>query len=315
MTATHLHIIKFVVLSLTVAAVGRLPAQSVDNLPLQTVGVNDLISITVYGAPEFSRTVRVSPAGEITLPMLETPIPANGLSPSALETAVANALEKAKLLVKPSVTVSVSEYRSRTISVLGAVHKPVSFQHVGPISLTEALTRAGGLLPDASGEILVIPVSHRAESDAAAPIVKRISAKRLLSGVDPALDLSLSSGDQIRVPVAEKIFVVGSVRQPGAFRADDAENTTVLSVLAIAEGLLPYAAKTAYVYRKSADGRKEVAIDVAKILQRKATDVDLRPGDVFYVPDNSGRRLTMTTLDRIVSFGAGTASGMLIWRR
>jgi hypothetical protein len=41
----------------------------------------------------------------------------------------------------------------------------------------------------------------------------------------------------------------------------------------------------------------------------------LQPGDIVYVPDNKARRLSFTTIERIVNFGAGTTSGILIWRR
>jgi polysaccharide export outer membrane protein len=291
----------------------RCLAQGPDNLPTQPIGIHDLISVSVYGASEFSRTVRISPAGEIWLPMLKRPVHAEGLLPVQLELAVAKALEQDKLLVKPSVTVTIAEYRSRSITVVGAVHKPVTFQQLGTVTLTEALVRAEGLLPDATDEVLVVRAAASNEEHSPR-VVERFSAKQLFAA-EPTQDVRLHAGDEVRVAVAEKIFVVGSVRRPGAFRAEDVDNTTVMSMLALSEGLLPYAANTAYVYRKSAEGRKEISVDLKNILQRKASDVRLQTGDVLYIPDNKGRRLTMSTIDRIVGFGAGTASGMLIWRR
>jgi polysaccharide export outer membrane protein len=288
--------------------------QLVENLPTQPVGTHDLISVSVHGAPEFSKTVRVSSAGQIHLPMLVRPISAAGLLPTELGVALAAALEAEKLLVKPSVTVTVTEYRSRAITVVGAVHKPVTFQQLGPVSLTEALARAEGLLPEAGEEVLVVRAAPF-EATHSEEVVERLSTRRILNAKDPSQNVQLHAGDEVRVPVAEKIFVMGSVRRPGAFRAEDTENTTVLSMLALTEGLLPYASKTAYVYRRAEDGRKEVAVDLQNILQRKTRDFELRAGDVLYVPDNKGRRLTMTTIDRIVGFGASTGSGMLIWRR
>ena len=73
----------------------------------------------------------------------------------------------------------------------------------------------------------------------------------------------------------------------------------------------------AYIYRRegSENGRNEIEIPLARIMARKAPDVPLLPNDVLYVPDNKGRRMTMTMVDRLVTFGAGTASGMLVWRR
>jgi polysaccharide export outer membrane protein len=41
------------------------------NLPAQPVGANDLIAVSVYDAPELSRTVRIGGDGFIRLPMLK----------------------------------------------------------------------------------------------------------------------------------------------------------------------------------------------------------------------------------------------------
>src|SRR5713226_4075081 len=74
------------------------------NLPMQTIGANDLVAISVYDSPELTRTVRVSAEGFIRLPMLAEKIKAHGLMPSDLEVAIANALISAEVLVEPVVT-------------------------------------------------------------------------------------------------------------------------------------------------------------------------------------------------------------------
>ena len=51
------------------------------NLPSQSVGPNDLISVSVYDAPELSRTIRVGADGYFALPMLKQRIKAKGLFP------------------------------------------------------------------------------------------------------------------------------------------------------------------------------------------------------------------------------------------
>ena len=62
------------------------------NLPIiERIGANDLLAVAVYDAPEFTRSVRVSPEGVIRLPMLTQPVQAVGLLPSELETAIAAA--------------------------------------------------------------------------------------------------------------------------------------------------------------------------------------------------------------------------------
>ena len=98
------------------------------NLPAQTIGANDLIAVSVYDQPEFTRSIRVSSDGFIRLPMLERRIIADGLLPADLETSIAEALRSENILVDPIVTVTIAEYHSRPISVAGAVKNPITFQ-------------------------------------------------------------------------------------------------------------------------------------------------------------------------------------------
>src|SRR5437764_850445 len=98
------------------------------NLPAQKIGPNDLLSVSVYDAPEFTRAVRVGADGRIRFPMLKNKINAQGALPSELESTIAAALTEEDLIVQPLVTVQVVEYASRPISVTGAVRKPLTFQ-------------------------------------------------------------------------------------------------------------------------------------------------------------------------------------------
>src|SRR6476659_6135865 len=86
------------------------------NLPMQPIGANDLLAISVYGSPELTRTVRVSSEGFVRLPMLHEKIRADGLMPSDLEVSILNALQSEKVLIEPIVTVTIAEYHSRPIS-------------------------------------------------------------------------------------------------------------------------------------------------------------------------------------------------------
>lgn len=283
------------------------------NLPALKIGPNDLIGVAVYGHPEFTRTIRVSAEGQVRLPMLRLGIQAAGLFPVELEAAIAAALREEEILVAPIVTVTISEYHSRPISVAGAVKNPITFQAAGPVTLLDAITRAGGLGPDAGLEILV---SRNQPGEGGSPLMltQRIPVRGLIDAANPDLNLPLHGGEEIRVPEAGKIFVVGNVKKPGAFRAPDSSETTVLQMLALAEGLAPYAGKEAYVYRREASGSKnEIPIELRKILDRKSPDVPLVANDILYIPDNRGRRAGMTALEKIVSFGAGTISGVLIY--
>ena len=88
-----------------------------------------------------------------------------------------------------------------------------------------------------------------------------------------------------------------------------------MKALALSEGLLPFAAKQAFIYRREAlgPGKNEIPIALKQILDRKTADISLEANDILYIPDNTRKRLSISTLERIISFGSTTASGLLIW--
>jgi polysaccharide biosynthesis/export protein len=286
---------------------------NVANLPAQKISANDLLAVSVYEAPELTRSIRVDADGTIRVPMLKKRLQAEGLMPAQLESAIVEGLKAEEILVDPIVTVTIMEYDSRPISVIGAVNKPLTFQAAGKVTLLDALTKAEGLTSEAGPEILIMRPARGATDSTAA--LQRVPIKQLMSGANPELNFPLTGGEEIRVPEARKIYIVGNVRKPGAISVRDAAGMTVLKVLAVAEGLAPYASKTAYIYR-GADPvmKQELAIELDKILERKAPDIALQADDIMYIPDNKTRRNAMTVIDRVTGFGASTASGILIWR-
>ena len=300
---------SFILLAVSVAAFAQVRPSLMEevgkaNLPALTLHPGDLVAVSVYDAPELTRTIRVDPDGTIRLPLLAEGVKAAGLMPAELEGELVKALKSEQILVDPVVKITVVEYHSRPISVMGAVRKPVTFQADSVVTLLEALSRAEGFTDDAGAEILVT------QNDT----VHHIAVKALLSGADPALNLRLAGNEEVRVPVAGKIFVVGNIRKPGGFPVRDPADQTVLKMVAFSEGLMPFSQKIAYIVRrKEGEKAQEIPIELAKIMERKSPDVTLEIGDILYVPDNKTRRSTMSILDRVAGFGSNTASGLVIW--
>ena len=150
------------------------------NLPYQPIGASDLIHLTVYDSPELSQTFRVDTRGNLNLPLLQSPIHAEGLMPDALRDEIAAALRTQHLLVNPVVDVSVVEYRSREVTIAGAVKTPTILQEVGDLRLLGALSQAGGLLPEAGPEIIVEQANGSSQ---------RLSVREIFDGFHPALNI------------------------------------------------------------------------------------------------------------------------------
>lgn len=283
------------------------------NLPAERLGVNDLLAVSVYNAPELSRTIRVAAEGDIRLPMLKQPVKAEGFLPSEVESAIVQALKTEGLLVNPIVTVTVAEYASRPISIIGAVKRPQTFQAVGPVTLLEALARAEGLVAGTAGHEILVTRRERSEDGAVTMVTRRIPVKGLVDDADPQFNVPLHGGEEIRVPELGKVYVIGNVKKPGAFPIPDGGQATVLQLLALSEGLLPYSSNDAYIYRRDGPPSKGLVIDVKKVLARQTPDVPLAANDILYIPDAHGRKTSAAVLGKVAGFAAATLSGILIY--
>ncbi len=307
------------ILLLSASSFAQVQPVTTQNLPAQKIRPNDLVGVSVYGEPELTRTVRVGADGTIRLSMLREKIEADGLMPEELEQAIARALKAQEILIHPFVTVIVAEYQLLPpISVAGAVRIPITFQPVEKkITLLEAITRAGGLSPEAGSEILV--TSPRSSAGAGIPatnatsLVRRVQVKSLIDAADPDSNILLEGGEEIRVPGLGKVYVVGDVKNPGVFPMEDPSGTSILKVLALSQGLTPYATNEAFIYRREAGAalQNEIRVELKKIMDRKLPDVPLVANDILYIPDAHKRRATMSALEKIFLFGGIAASALI----
>ncbi len=297
------------------AAAGQAPefnegSPAGSNLGYEPVGPGDLVVVLVTGSPELSRSSRITSDGKLILPLMREAVLVEGLTPAQIATAVSNELVKEKLLVEPIVSAAVLEYRSKRVSVVGAVKMPATFQAVGNMRLLDAVARAQGFAPDAGPEVIV---SFPEGKEAKAPL--HVPIRNLLAAKDDSQNILLRGGEEIRVPEAQKLFIVGNVKMPGSYPLADPDGSSVLKALALSQGSLPFSAKRAYIYRLIADTgkRQEIQVELREILHRKAPDVALQANDILYIPDNPRTRLTAGALDRMTGFGSSIASGLIVW--
>src|SRR6202012_5253774 len=110
---------------------------------------------------------------------------------------IARQLRDQHLLLHPVVDVSVLEYRSRDVTIAGAVKTPITIQDVGNLRLLSALSQAGGLLPEAGPEIIV---------EQANGTLQRLSVREIFDEFHPQLNIRIRAGAQIRVPACDQVF-------------------------------------------------------------------------------------------------------------
>jgi polysaccharide biosynthesis/export protein len=306
----------------TNARIQELAKDSHPQLAESAVGAGDVLRIDVFDVPDLSRDVRVSDSGLISLPLLPDRISVSGCSTFQLEQKLEKMLRENGLVMHPQVSVIVKEQNSEPISVVGAVGHPMVYHEFGPTSLLQVLAEAGGISDDAGDSIIITRQSPPAEtcdkkepSEAADhptdPQTITVRLSDLLQSGDPAFNIPVYGGDVITVPRAGVVYVAGAVVQPGGYTLHEpGEVINTMKAVALAHGLESTArANNAVILRRDpATGQtKEIDVKLKKIMDRKASDVQLYANDILFVPDSASKRILGHAAAAALSITTGLA--------
>ena len=268
------------------------------------IGSADVLSVSVMDAPEFGGKFRVSDSGAIEIPGVSNPIQAEGQTPSELARSIREALINAKQLRDPHVSVFVDEYHGRVVTVLGAVTKPSTYPLTKRTNILEALSLAGGSLPNSGNTVTIVRGSASAEAtNTAQGSVQIVKVSDLVSGKDLAANIEVRNGDVVNVSSAQVVYVVGAVTKPGGYTMTDVSSgVSVVQAVALAEGLKTIASHHALIVRQSTSesARVEIPVDIGQMMAGKTADVPLAPNDILYVP-NSGAKLTLKAMGDVAT--------------
>jgi len=278
------------------------------------VDKGDLISVSVYGLPELPKTYRVSADGSISFPYPRRTINVAGKTPDEISQIVTRMLVDSKALVNPIVSVAVLDYRSKRISLVGSFHVPTVVQAIGDFHLTDAIARAQGIELSTAGNDLIVV---RKDQNGAVETL-HIDVHALMSGSNPALNIALHGGEEIRLPEIGKVYVLGNVKMPGVYSLSNAGPTTIMQAVAMSQGTQYFSKRMAFIFRDNGTGKRvPIEVPLEKIMHRKASDVLLASNDVVYVPENNVTHISSLVLDRFVNFSSGfmqsTMSGLIVF--
>lgn len=273
------------------------PSADVADRPL-VLGAGDLLHVSVLGAPEFDRDVRVSDSGKVALPFVGEVL-VSGLTGAEAEQAVAALLSGGQFFADPQVSILVKDYATQGISVLGEVQKPGIYALLGSHTLFDAISAAGGTTTKAGR---AVTINHRSPS--LKPEVTFLSY-----GPDGSMsgNVRVLPGDTVVVSKAGIAYVVGDVKQPTAIVLEN-PNLTVLQAVAMAQGTNSTASlDDSKIIRKTSSGMEEIPVPLKKILSAKLSDVHLQPDDVLFIPHSAAKKAAMRTLEAIIQTATGVA--------
>jgi polysaccharide biosynthesis/export protein len=250
------------------------------------IGPGDLVSVSVLQVPELDQRGRVADSGELSL-KLGGMVKLEGLTPEQGARAIERALEAGQLVVSPAVTLTVDQYATQNVSVLGEVKEPGSYPAFTSRSVVEVLAQAGGVTSLADRRITI--EGHQS---------RRRFHYYLSNNPDQALQTQVMvfPGDKIIVPRVDLVYVLGDVARPGGFpKATNDSRLTVLQAVSLAGGTPPNAAPShTRLIRKHADGTyEEIHVPLSDMQKGKKPDMPLEADDILYVPFSYARNVAV----------------------
>lgn len=288
-------LISFLVIAVTLTAI-PVPSQAQvrpgPTTAKYTLGPDDVIELTVYGRPELTGEVVVDYQGIVQVALVGE-VHVAGRTPDEL----GELLVQRYQLLDPGITevlVSVVEYKSRTITVVGEVRSPGPYGFVQIPDLWDVILTAGG--PTAEADLSRVQIVRGSLETPQEPRSLTVDLSAGVWGARPSEPLVLRATDKIFIPSLEDVAaggqvfqVLGAVGSPGIYRIGQAQN--IVQALAASGGPLPEAdLSEVFLTRSSSVGTQAWKLNLEDYLfeGKAAPNLEILAGDTVTVPRRSG---------------------------
>jgi polysaccharide export outer membrane protein len=258
------------------------------------LGVGDLLSISIFGYPEMTMEARVGPDGTVIV-AFDDPITVDGFTLNEAKEAIKKIYSE--YIKNPILSVTIKEYRTGKVKVLGALAKPAiyDFPIINMPTVGEIIAMAGGFSDKANSKMVYI---IKEEEDGSAIVA--LNFNQLLDD-GKMMDYPLGDGDTVYVPEREGgVLVLGEVLRPGQYSLKN--DMKILDAIAQAGGVNRDAKLEEVTLTRTIGGEKkviEVSLDKVLAADGGEGNILLEDGDILYVPLNT--RLTVTDAVTILS--------------
>ena len=269
------------------------------------IGFQDILDIQVFHHPDLTQKVAVGPTGNIVLFRLDHPVIAVCKTELELANDITDAY-KEKYLKDPQVNVAVSEQKSQSVAVIGAVERPGNYYVAHRVHLLEMLALAGGPNKESGTRLLVARTgstsnckAKRSAADDEAVAVMDFKIRDVQEGKQT---LWMQPGDVVSVLDADIVYVYGNVNKQGSLKIRDP--ITLTQAIASAEGLKPAARKDKIRVLRQAPGkpdREEFVFDLGQIDKGKVKDPYLEPNDIVAVSEDKTKSIMLGIANAIKS--------------
>lgn len=237
------------------------------------IGDGDLLKITVYDHQDLATEVRVGNEGKISFPLIGEFL-ISGLTATEVEKKIAGRLADGYIM-NPHVAVFISEYKSKKVTILGAVAKPGVVELRGNSTLLEVISNAGGLTQNA-GDMLTVSRKVSEDNERWRDVSLTVDLRKLFEEGDIKANAQILDGDSVYVPSAALVYVNGEVKNPGAYKIT--QGLTVLKAITLSGGFTQKASHSKInILRKTGESEATIKANM---------DDTVRPDDVIMVPES-----------------------------
>ena len=235
----------------------------------------DLLTVHLYGAPDYASPVRVSLDGKIHLPLVGD-LMVEGFTIHETESLITQKLVAEGMYRDPQITVQLTESPNQFVTVTGEVHGVVPV--MGEKRLFDVLSAAGGLPATASH---IITISRKGVTE---PVVIDL-------GTDPAqsaqANVPVFAGDTVIVARVGVVYLLGAFKSQGPFPLKQNSPLTLMQLTAMGGGP-GFEGKydDLQIIRTTGLDRQVVHVDIKKVFNGTAPDPPLQADDIVFLPTN-----------------------------
>lgn len=248
---------------------------TIDGVAWYKIGPGDVLDVVLTKELAQDRQApEVKPNGKVTLGFFEVRVA--GLTTEQAGHEIHRVLAPAYRELH--IEVSVKEYRSKSVSVLGGVKKDGRFALRGKTSLMDVIAEAGG--PDLQADLRAVRLLRRDGHVYTIDLIRLVSDTRIR-------ELTLDAGDVLFISSREdvKVFLLGDVERPGAYPY--LPNMRLTQALALAGGAKETAVlESARIIRGDLRNPQVLQVDFRKALggQADTQDFALERNDLIVLP-------------------------------
>ena len=257
------------------------------------LSIGDVVEVSIFGEKDTVALIPIAPDGKLYY-MFTEGIPAAGRKPEEVARDIQGRITS--IFNSPHVDILPKVFAAKKYLVLGKVNVPGTRQLDAALTLRQALACAGGFAQGSYRGTTIEVASLRESYILRNGRRLSVDFDALINRNDSSQDIYMRPGDVVYIASSlghtREVYLMGAVPEQRAMAYRD--NMTIVELIVGASeqggGYLPESyLHHVVILRGALSDPKTFEVDVQAILEGRAPDQYLHPGDMVYVPEKPFR--------------------------